>query len=204
MNEYLTIDSECQTTYEILRSVFLCTIKGIDSFDEGLEFCRHVAKKYTTATHNCYAIITFDSQKFSDDGEPQGTAGQPILQVLKNNSLYNVACVVTRYFGGIKLGAGGLVSAYTKSVTECLKNAKVIKKVKSYQGKLILDYNEFAQFNNYLLSNNYIITNAVYHDTVEIDFAVPTNVKQAVQDMVSSITAGKKSIDWIGQNYFVY
>jgi uncharacterized YigZ family protein len=204
MNDYQTVDGEFQTKYEILRSVFICTTKGISSFDEGMEFCREVSKKYNNATHNCYAIITFDSQKFSDDGEPQGTAGQPIIQVLKNNNLVNIACVVTRYFGGIKLGAGGLVGAYTKSVADCLKEAKIVTKTKSVQGKLILDYNEFSLFNKYIQSNNFMIIDTKYHDIVELTFAVPIQKKLAVEEKVASITAGKKQIEWLNEDYYVY
>lgn len=204
MNNYQTVDGEFQTKYEILRSVFICTTKGINSFDEGMDFFREISKKYSNATHNCYAILTSDSQKFSDDGEPQGTAGQPILQVIKNNNLINIACVVTRYFGGVKLGAGGLVSAYTKSCADCIKEAKIITKTKSLQGKIILDYNEFSIFNKYIQSNNFILQDAIYHDLVELKFAVPILEKQNVEDMASSITSGKKQIEWIGENYFTY
>ncbi|HKL74197.1 MAG TPA: YigZ family protein [Clostridia bacterium] len=204
MSNYKTVQGEFQTKYEILRSVFICTTKGVESFEQGIEFYREIAKKYSNATHNCYALTTCDSQKFSDDGEPQGTAGQPILQVIKNNNLINVVCVVTRYFGGIKLGTGGLVSAYTKSVADCLKEATIVTKTKSLEGKIVLDYNEFSAVNNYIKSNNFIVLDTVYNDLVELSIALPYCAKQEFNDTISRITAGKKEIEYIKETYHVY
>lgn len=127
MNFYLSATGE--TTHEIViqRSRFICTLKRIDGFDDALSFVKNVKKKYSDATHNCYAFISNAAgteQRFSDDGEPQGTAGQPMLEVLKKKGIFMTAAVVTRYFGGVKLGAGGLVSAYTRAVAETVENAK--------------------------------------------------------------------------------
>lgn len=117
---YLTVAGETEIRFEIKRSEFIATVAHVENGDEAEELVRRVRKKYSDATHNCYAYIADErgnETRFSDDGEPGGTAGQPMLEVLKKRGLMRTAAVVTRYFGGIKLGAGGLVSAYAESVS---------------------------------------------------------------------------------------
>lgn len=121
---YLTVRGEAESVTEIKRSKFIATIAHVEDGDSAEAFVRKVRKKYSDATHNCYAYIADErTARFSDDGEPGGTAGQPMLEVLKKQELVGVAVVVTRYFGGIKLGAGGLVAAYTDSVSRAVAAA---------------------------------------------------------------------------------
>lgn len=114
-------------------------INNQDEIDSKLKDIKH---KYKGATHYCYAYIYDNNKRFNDDGEPGGTAGMPILNVLENNNLNHVLCVVIRYFGGIKLGAGGLVRAYTKSVTSCLENTKIIDKKECQLIKITFSYDK--------------------------------------------------------------
>ncbi|MGL5207238.1 MAG: YigZ family protein, partial [Acidaminococcaceae bacterium] len=110
------------------KSRFICTLKKVATEEEAQEFIKEIKKKYWDATHNCSAYIVGETgmaQRSSDDGEPSGTAGLPMLEVLRKNHLHNVAAVVTRYFGGIKLGAGGLVRAYTNSVATAIEGAGI-------------------------------------------------------------------------------
>lgn len=203
--EYMTISGEFQATYEILRSIFICSIKGVESFEEGMEFIKTISKKYSDATHNCYAITAKSGeQKFSDANEPQGTAGMPILQVLKKRNITNVAAVVTRYFGGVKLGAGGLISAYTESVAAGIDKAKIVTKVKSLVGVITLEYAEYSLGNTFLLNNGFIILDSIYSDSVVLEFASPLKYKEIIEEKFREITLGKKDIDWIRQEYFVY
>ncbi|MFV0498734.1 MAG: IMPACT family protein [Bacilli bacterium] len=113
----------------INKSKFICTLTPINSYENVLESLNYITSKYTDATHNCYAYILNDGQiqKCSDDGEPSKTAGYPILNALIKNELDNVLCVVTRYFGGVKLGSGGLIRAYTNSTMESINNAVFIE-----------------------------------------------------------------------------
>ena len=112
-----TIQKDCRTEIVIEKSRFICTLKKVSSEVEAQEFIKSTKKEFWDATHNCSAYIINDmQQRSSDDGEPSGTAGVPMLEVLRKKNLTGVAAVVTRYFGGIKLGAGGLVRAYTNSV----------------------------------------------------------------------------------------
>ena len=129
IKSYLSLSGECVTRKTIEKSEFITTSRHVWGEDQAREFVSEVKANYPDATHNCYAFVADNLGnflRFSDDGEPQGTAGMPILEVLKTNCLYETAIVVTRYFGGIKLGAGGLVRAYSGSAAE---NIAVAKKV---------------------------------------------------------------------------
>ena len=116
-----TIKEKTVNEIIIQKSRFICVLDKLENKDDLENILKEIKNTYKGATHYCYAYIINSSQKYDDDGEPSGTAGNPILNVLKFNNLNNVVSIVIRYFGGIKLGAGGLVRAYTKSVTECLK-----------------------------------------------------------------------------------
>ena len=129
-------------TIVINKSKFICELLYINNQDEIDSKLKDIKHKYKCATHYCYAYIYDNNKRFNDDGEPGGTAGMPILNVLENNNLNHVLCVVIRYFGGIKLGAGGLVRAYTKSVTSCLENTKIIDKKECQLIKITFSYDK--------------------------------------------------------------
>ena len=126
MKEYTTIQGDNTVEIVIEKSRFIATAIHVDSVEEAQEFIASKRKKYFDATHNCYGYLIGDKAKFSDDGEPQGTAGMPIYECIKNSKIDHVCVVVTRYFGGIKLGAGGLVRAYTQGAVIALKAAQVV------------------------------------------------------------------------------
>ena len=134
----------------INKSRFITKLIKINNEDEVKIKLDYIKKEYKDATHYCYAYITGNTKRFNDDGEPGGTAGMPILNVLENNNLTNILCVVIRYFGGIKLGAGGLVRAYTKEVTEALNNTKIINLTDGFSVKLEFDYNKIKIIDNIL------------------------------------------------------
>ncbi len=134
----------------INKSRFITKLIKINNEDEVKIKIDYIKKEYKDATHYCYAYITGNTKRFNDDGEPGGTAGMPILNVLENNNLTNILCVVIRYFGGIKLGAGGLVRAYTKAVTEALNNTKIINLTDGFSVKLEFDYNKIKIIDNIL------------------------------------------------------
>lgn len=134
----------------INKSRFITKLIKINNEDEIKIKLDYIKKEYKDATHYCYAYIMGNTKRFNDDGEPGGTAGMPILNVLENNNLTNILCVVIRYFGGIKLGAGGLVRAYTKAVTEALNNAKIINLTDGFSINLEFDYNKIKIIDNIL------------------------------------------------------
>ncbi len=137
-----TISENTEKEIEIKKSRFISRIYKIHSLEEVDKILQELKKEYKDATHYCYAYIIDENKKSSDDNEPSGTAGIPILQVLEKNNLNYVLCVVIRYFGGIKLGAGGLVRAYTKSVTEGLKMCQKYELIPGYKIEINISYDE--------------------------------------------------------------
>ena len=146
-----TIVKDFRQEIVIEKSRFICTLKKVHSEAEAQEFIKAIKKEFWDATHNCSAYIVDEmAQRSSDDGEPSGTAGLPMLEVLRKNKLTNTAAVVTRYFGGIKLGAGGLVRAYTNSVAEAVKATGIAQKVLVSKFSFIYDLNEVGKILNIL------------------------------------------------------
>ena len=146
-----TIVKDFRQEIVIEKSRFICTLKKVQSEAEAQEFIKTIKKEFWDATHNCSAYIVDDmAQRSSDDGEPSGTAGLPMLEVLRKNKLTNTAAVVTRYFGGIKLGAGGLVRAYTNSVAEAVRATGIAQKVLVSKFSFIYDLNEVGKILNIL------------------------------------------------------
>ncbi len=189
--EYLTVDGEATATYEIQRSVFICSVKGIETYEEGVAYYKAVAKKYSDATHNCYAIVCRDEQqKFFDDGEPQGTAGMPILQVLKKSNLSNVVAVVTRYFGGIKLGAGGLVASYTKSCADAIAVAETAKVILCDRISIRAPYSDYKKIADVVKTQG-IIDSTEFSDEVTINCSVPVENTEPLLESLNELTAGK-------------
>lgn len=137
-----TVNKNAENEIEIKKSKFISKIYKIYNLEEVREILQNLKKEYKDATHYCYAYIINENKKSSDDNEPSGTAGIPILQALEKNNLNYVLCVVIRYFGGIKLGAGGLVRAYTKSVTEGLKKSQIIELIEGYEVEISTSYEE--------------------------------------------------------------
>lgn len=134
-----TIDKHTINEIIINKSRFICLLYRINNETDVDEILSKVKKEYKDATHYCYAYIISTIKRFNDDGEPSGTAGMPILNVLENNDLDYILCIVVRYFGGIKLGAGGLVRAYTKAVTTTLNNTNIVTLHKGH--KIIIEFN---------------------------------------------------------------
>ena len=146
-----TIVKDFRQEIIIEKSRFICTLKKVHSEAEAQEFIKTIKKEFWDATHNCSAYIVDEmAQRSSDDGEPSGTAGLPMLEVLRKNKLTNTAAVVTRYFGGIKLGAGGLVRAYTNSVAEAVKATGIAQKVLVSKFSFMYDLNEVGKILNIL------------------------------------------------------
>lgn len=146
-----TISRDCRKEIVIEKSRFICSLKKVHSEAEAQEFIKAVKKEFWDATHNCSAYIVDDlAQRSSDDGEPSGTAGIPMLEVLRKNGLTETAAVVTRYFGGIKLGAGGLVRAYSGSVAGAVNEAGLAQKILLGYYSFLYDVNSVGRILNVL------------------------------------------------------
>lgn len=158
-----TIISNVDSMIEIKNSKFITILLKINDSNIDI-YLSKIKKEYPKATHYCYGYICGNEKKSSDDGEPGGTAGMPILNVLEKEQLNYVLAIVVRYFGGIKLGAGGLVRAYTKCVTETLKMAEYVDLIEGYKIRIEFPYSEEKQL-NYLLRDS-VIVNKYYKDLI--------------------------------------
>ena len=190
------IDSIYTNEIVILKSRFITSIYKVESIDEVNDILNKTRKKYYDASHNCYGYILGDRaeiQKCSDDGEPQKTAGFPILDVLKKNEVTNILCIVTRYFGGTLLGAGGLVRAYSESCSECLKKAKLLIKKELNTLIVKLDYSSY----NTLISSlkDIIILDTSYASDITIKLAVDNNRLDSTIQSINNITKGNALIE---------
>lgn len=178
-----TIEKEVRITYEINKSKFISTLKPVKSVEEAKLFFEKIKLEFSDATHNITAYTigkTGEAGHYSDDGEPSGTAGLPVLDVFRKNNVTNFACVVTRYFGGVKLGAGGLVRAYSTSASLALKEAGICEIVEYTSIKLTFDYSFLDVIENKL--KNYPITSREFGSQVTLVVKLP---KHRVEHMIA-------------------
>lgn len=204
MRSYFTISERTEISFEISRSEFICTLIPIESLDEGLDCVQELRKKYSDATHNCYAVVGLPESnafKFSDDGEPSGTAGQPMLGVLTKNGLYGVVAVVTRYFGGIKLGAGGLVQAYSRAVAEAVAKATIIEMIYSKVYTVRLGYGEYKGFCSLCASVGVRVSETTYSDNVDVSVVVPTEKDETFIKKTEEFLRGEKRYSVLREEY---
>ena len=152
-----TIAKPFQNSRDIKKSQFICRLFPAQNEKEAKEIISEISEKYKDATHNCTAYVVSDGEGYDDDGEPGGTAGRPMLNVLKKNEIENAVAVVTRYFGGIKLGAGGLVRAYSKSVLECLAIAEIVEMELYELFKFTFEYQDIKTIDSELRGKNLAI-----------------------------------------------
>ena len=170
MEKFKTIKNNEVSEIEEKRSKFIASIFYVETIDEVENAIKQVKKKYHDAKHNCYAYIINEKgnilKRFSDDGEPSGTAGSPILNTIEKNNLYNVLIIVTRYFGGILLGTGGLVRAYTEAATKSIEKAGIVEQELGYEIEITITYQDFEKLKYYCNKNNIDITNIEYKENI--------------------------------------
>lgn len=175
------------------KSRFIATLEKVETEEEALAFIARMKKQYWDARHNCYAFVTGKNQELqrcSDDGEPNGTAGRPMLDVLLREELHNLVVVVTRYFGGTLLGTGGLVRAYQKAVQEGLSNSVVVEKMEGRILEIATDYNGVGKIQYILGQQGITEMDAVYSDKVELRLMVPVEKLNTLQEAVTEATNG--------------
>ncbi|MFL8835600.1 YigZ family protein [Clostridioides difficile] len=205
MSNYRTLHEFGTDEITIEKSVFIGYVKPIKSEEEALEFINEIKKKHKDATHNVWAYTVgknMNIQRYSDDGEPQGTAGIPTLEVIKKEDLRDVAVVVTRYFGGTKLGAGGLVRAYTKGAKLGLEAGKIIYKVMYQEVKVKIDYTQLGKVQNELMNLGYFIKDTVYEDNVEIVVYSRLEDVEKLSEKMIDITSGTGKIV-LGEEFYL-
>lgn len=195
--EYRTIKEDGQVQEEIKKSRFICHAKRVYSEEEARDFITAIKKEHYKATHNCSAFIVGERSEIkrtSDDGEPSGTAGVPMLGVLENHNLTNVCVVVTRYFGGIKLGAGGLIRAYAGSVALAVKEIGIIE-IKEQAGISIqMSYAQYQEYGNFLKENNLIELETNFTDQVDTMIFVDKERKDDIKADLIEFFNGKVTL----------
>jgi uncharacterized YigZ family protein len=183
----------------INKSEFITNLYKVNDLNEVNDILSKIRKKYHDATHNCYAYIIGNNQeiqKQSDDGEPSQTAGVPMIEVLKKNELTDILAITTRYFGGILLGAGGLIRAYSDSVSEALKKTTLINYEKLYEIKIMVDYPDYNNIVNYI--SNYHTKDQTFNKNIIVIVAVKENEIDSFTDKIKNLTNGKAFIKIIG------
>lgn len=194
-NDYKTIKGIEVSEFEVEKSVFITTAKHVETEGEALTFIDEIREKYKDTTHNCTAYIINEKpeiKRYNDDGEPQGSAGLPMLSVLEKEEVTNVAVVVTRYFGGKLLGKGGLIRAYTKGVADTV-GPNALYKRDYLRVELILSYNILGQIENYLNEEKYQVINKSYTDEVSFEIYVRRDkFDKFYEDLINMTSANIK------------
>lgn len=180
-----SIKENNEKTLIVNKSKFICNIIKTNDEENAINEINKIKMKYKDATHNCYAYIIDNKMRFNDDGEPNGTAGMPILNVLKNKDLNDILCVVTRYFGGIKLGAGGLVRAYTNAVVNCIDDENIIDYCEGFEIKIIFDFTNVKIIDNIL--KNVDIKEKFYTNQITYIVNIPKENLNELQEKLNNL-----------------
>ena len=205
MSSYKTLHKFGVDEYIIEKSTFIGYAKPIKTEEEAIEFVNEIKKKHKDATHNVWAYTVGENmniQRYSDDGEPQGTAGIPTLEVIKKENLRDVVVVVTRYFGGIKLGAGGLVRAYTKGAKIGIEAGIIIEKVKYTEVKIKIEYTQLGKIQNEIMNLGFTVKDTLYSEDVEIIVYSKVEDAESLRDRMIDITSGTADISF-GDEYYL-
>lgn len=187
------------------KSRFIANVFPVKKEEEALEFLEKIRKEHWNATHNCFAYTIGEKdqiQRCSDDGEPSGTAGRPILDVLLGEKVHNVIVVVTRYFGGTLLGTGGLVRAYSKATQEGLKQSTIIEKFTGKEISVVTDYNGIGKIQYIIGQMELTVEEIQYTDIVTLLILLPLEQAETFEKKVIEVTAGKAEITDIREVYY--
>lgn len=205
MKGVYSVFTEYRSEKVIERSRFISTCSHVESEEEARAFLARVRTEFPDATHHCYAFVADtlgNLMRFSDDNEPQGTAGMPILDALRGKKLYQTAVVVTRYFGGVKLGAGGLVRAYSGAASECLDGAEKRFFEPCARYMLTLGYELSDAVKKFIPTNGWTLVDARYSDCVRLIVAVRSREEEAFAAKIVDFTAGRVRVE--KQDEFIF
>ncbi len=204
LEKYKTIEKMGYAETVEKKSRFLGVIKPVFSEEEAKAFIDETRKKYWDATHNVFAYQIGEKneiQKFTDDGEPQGTAGKPILEVLKGEEIKNAIIIVTRYFGGTLLGTGGLVRAYGKAAKLALLDAGIVQKLLCYKYRVVCDYTLSGKVQYEILQKEYILEDTLYTDKVEFIVLCEKSLADIFEKNMTEVTSAKAEIIFEEEKY---
>ena len=200
---YITVKGYGEARFEEKRSVFIGYCEHVTSEDEALAFVKKIKEKHKDATHNCYGYVMKGGIlcRYSDDGEPQGTAGKPILDMLVKSGVDDVCVVVTRYFGGTLLGTGGLVHAYSLGAKMAVEAAGIAQFENYVVLKVACSYSDYQRIGLELERYNAIIDATDYSDSVAVQFAVKKQFADEISRKISEITSGKSVAEKIEERF---
>ena len=200
---YLTIGKEASDEFVERKSRFMGFIKPVTTEEEALAFIREKQKKYWDATHNVYAYVLDGGNlcRFSDDGEPQGTAGIPVLDVVRKEGLVDCVVVVTRYFGGILLGAGGLVRAYSHGAKIAVDAGGVVEMRKCLLGEIVCDYAQYGMIPAILADHGATLTDTQFGEAVTVCFSIPREGRGSLEAAVIDRSNGRLSATFNGEEW---
>ncbi|MEW9676001.1 YigZ family protein [Lentibacillus sp. L22] len=205
LSTYFTVKREGSDQQIIQKSRFIGHVKRVESEDAALEFIQEIKKKYSDATHNCSAYLIGEHdhiQKANDDGEPTGTAGVPILEVLKKQNLKDTAVVVTRYFGGIKLGAGGLIRAYSSTTSKAVQTTGIVKRQLTQGYSVTVDYTMLGRLENEIRHSEYILSTIHYSEKAELIIYVKKAATESFMEWMINLTNDQAIIKQTELRYF--
>lgn len=198
LTEYKTVLNCATAEFEEKKSRFIANVKPVSVEEEAVEFINGLKSEYWNATHNVYAYSINNGtliQRYSDDGEPSGTAGMPVLEVMNRMGIYNAAVVVTRFFGGTLLGASGLIRAYSRSAGLGLDAAEVVTKKLCVNIDIVVEYTLFGKLQNMLITNNNIIKDIKYGQDVELCVLIEAGNEDRLMNAITENTSGRALID---------
>lgn len=204
IDHYLTLQQDGKAEIEIKKSRFICTLKRVETENQAREFIQSVKKEHHKATHNCSAFVIGEKSEIkrsSDDGEPSGTAGIPMLKVLVKKELINVAAVVTRYFGGIKLGSGGLIRAYSHAVSHAIAEIGIIEGKLQQEVFLTIAYPLFDKLQNYLANNQIAILDTHFTAAVLITCMIDESQVETFQQNITELLNGQVAFSLGAKKY---
>ena len=204
-DEYKTIHGYGEGEILINKSRFIGYCKPVETEEAAIEFIDDIKEKHKDATHNVFAYVIGENsniQRYNDDGEPSGTAGVPILEVLKKEELRNTVLVVTRYYGGIKLGAGGLIRAYIKGAKVGLESSKIVTKVLHSRINFRIEYTLYGKVENELLAKGYVVEDIIYDDAVNIVVICKKDNTEELINMIKNLTSANMSYEYKDEEYF--
>ena len=197
MSKYITVKMRAEDSFEEKKSEFIGYVKRVESEEEAKEFLAEIKSMHKQARHNCFAYVigkNMGIQRYSDDGEPQGTAGIPILEVMKKQGITDCAVVVTRYFGGVLLGTGGLTRAYTKGAVIAIEAAGIVEKVDGTRVAIEIEYDLYGKIQYICGQNNWHIEDTEFTDGVKIYVLVEDSNLETLENEITEVTSAKAKI----------
>ena len=204
MKDYKTVFQVSEGKYEKKRSVFIAEVFHCESVEDAGKIVAEQKSKYWDSRHVVSAYRLLDGTvKSSDDGEPHGTSGKPVLDLITGADLFNVLITVTRYFGGVLLGTGGLVRAYSASAKQAIENAEIVEMKKGYLCKISCDYQQYQLIERLLYANDVKLQNSEFNDRVNLKIIVPFDSFEGLKDKITEAFSGKITLNYEKELFFV-